>query len=1094
EILRTGYSANVRSLAFQPWCQLQEEYAKELEPEEAFPFPISSSLFEYWGFSLNHNTANNTIRATFTLEDQVTQTLLGPANNAFQTQPIEVFEAALFHSFVKTFHDRPPPIIFNESHGREPWDSAIDLSRTVGWFTTLSPTEVLLQDTCDIADSVRCTKDYRRRVPRNGWAYFASRYLNPRGKEAFGNGSIPEVVFNYLGLYQQLERSGSLFHFADEPKGCLPATSGDIHRLAVIDVSAFVVRGRLQFDFTYNKYMKQQGLIQEWVLQCERSLREAARKLVCLEPTYTICDFPLLSLTEKSLGKLVNESLREIEVPFGQVEDIYPCSPIQQGILLSQAKNPQYYQNRVRWKVQSKAVSSPVDVDRLACAWQKVVNRHAILRTVLVKSVSPEGYLDQVVLKDIPTGIRIIRCTDGDPAAAFERHWETIHLDLKCLHSIAFCQTLSGSVHCELRINHAIIDAVSIEILRRELVLAYDGTLPVLPGPSYSDYIQHIRTLPTDKSQQYWQRYLAGIQPCIFPSVTDEQLKDEEIKRELPIRIDRRTSSNLHAFCKQQNLTMSNLFQVAWGLVLRCYTNSGTVCFGYLTSGRDIPICSIEDTVGPFINMLVSRTDFKNTTSLISAMQENQAEYISSLEHQHFPLASILHSLNMSGERLFNTGMSVQKSQSASHMQQSTISLEAASGEDPTEYDVILSIVVNDQDIDASLTYRTTVLSDTQGANVAATFRKALSEIIVNPYRELGRLDLLSNEDLQDIWSWNATVPMPVERCVHDVIAERVHEQPDAQAVCAWDGNLTYREMDELSTRLAHHLVGLGVGPDVIVPLCFEKSMWMPVAMLGVMKAGGASVAMDVTQPEERLRSVVQQVRPAIILSSRINRILAGRLCHATIFPVDEARLGGLHISPDRRLPNIDPSSKLYVVFTSGSTGEPKGAIITHSNFTSAVRYQQDAFGFNSNARVFDFVSYSFDTSWSNFLHSATSGACLCIPSESARKDDIAGSMERMGVNLVQLTPSTARIIDPKTVQSLQKLILGGESITLRDLAMWTSLVDVRVAYGPAECSIAATATTVTGHQVSDIGRGKGLNTWVVEPSENRGLTPIGAV
>lgn len=189
--------------------------------------------------------------------------------------------------------------------------------------------------------------------------------------------------------------------------------------------------------------------------------------------------------------------------------------------------------------------------------------------------------------------------------------------------------------------------------------------------------------------------------------------------------------------------------------------------------------------------------------------------------------------------------------------------------------------------------------------------------------------------------------------------------------------------------------------------------------MLGVMKAGGASVAMDVTQPKECLQQIVQQVQPNIILCSVTCQEIAALLGIKAVLIVDEFHLNQLSTYIFRPLPVIDPYSKLYVVFTSGSTGTPKGIIISHSKFSSAIEYQQEALGFNCNERVLDFASYSFDAAWSNFLHCVSSGGCLCIPSESARKDDIGEVMARMAVTHADLTPSTARILDLASISSL---------------------------------------------------------------------------
>ena len=362
----------------------------------------------------------------------------------------------------------------------------------------------------------------------------------------------------------------------------------------------------------------------------------------------------------------------------------------------------------------------------------------------------------------------------------------------------------------------------------------------------------------------------------------------------------------------------------------------------------------------------------------------------------------------------------------------------------------------------------------------------------------LSETESISQQDLQDIWDWNAFVPATVESCVHDLITETMRKQPDAPAVCAWDGEWTYTELDDVSNRLAHHLVmSLGVGIETVVPLCFEKSRWMPVAMLAVMKAGGASVAVDTTQPEERLRTIMRQIQPQIILSSSTNQELAGRLAdRSTVVTVDETHVSQLNESCERDLPKVQPRNMLYVAFTSGSTGTPKGAVISHANFSSAIKHQEAAHEFSPESRVYDFVSYAFDVAWSNALRTLTCGGCLCIPSETDRRDDLAGSIRRLRANVAQLTPSTASLLPPETIQSLKLLIVGGESLPPEEGKRWAEMVKVKNAYGPCECTppVALVDVDSKSAHMGIIGKGIGLNTWVVRPSDHNYLAVVGDV
>ncbi|KAI1101882.1 nonribosomal peptide synthase [Jackrogersella minutella] len=356
--------------------------------------------------------------------------------------------------------------------------------------------------------------------------------------------------------------------------------------------------------------------------------------------------------------------------------------------------------------------------------------------------------------------------------------------------------------------------------------------------------------------------------------------------------------------------------------------------------------------------------------------------------------------------------------------------------------------------------------------------------------------DTAKEEDLLKIWSWNAAVPRPVEGCVHDLITERM--LPGETAVCAWDGKLTYAELDALSTRLAYHLIGLGVEPEVIVPLCLEKSMWMPVAMLGVMKAGGAGCAIDITQPRPRLQAIMHQVQPRILLSSTANVELARKLLDDTpVLAVDTDNIYQLSSIPPS-MPSIPstsvgPTNTLYLVFTSGSTGTPKGVVISHRNFTSALVHQTQQLGFKKSSRVLDMASYAFDAAWYNALHTFYAGGCLCIPSENERRNDLTGCIRRLKPNFMNLTPKLCEILDTASLQGVDMIELAGEQADARQVSRMRETASVRFAYGPAECSI---LSTVSQEEVScsNIGFGLGVRTWVVNADDPNTLVPVGSI
>ncbi|KAJ6110810.1 NRPS-like protein biosynthetic cluster [Penicillium sp. IBT 16267x] len=357
----------------------------------------------------------------------------------------------------------------------------------------------------------------------------------------------------------------------------------------------------------------------------------------------------------------------------------------------------------------------------------------------------------------------------------------------------------------------------------------------------------------------------------------------------------------------------------------------------------------------------------------------------------------------------------------------------------------------------------------------------------------------IKNQGLLSIWEWNRILPTPVERCIDEMIEERTHAQPTAPAVCAWDGELTYRELDQLATQMASRLVRMGVGPDNIVPLCFEKSRWMTVAILAVIKAGAGFVALDPALPERRLLEIVGQVNATVLLSSLEHKVLGTRLVDNVVTlsseafpPLTDPNADTIILATHRR---PSPSSVIYVVFTSGSTGTPKGVVIEHRNVASALHHQVDRLGITANSRFYDFSSYSYDVSISNSLAVLVTGGCLCTPSEQDRLDNVPGSIRSLRANITALTPSVASLLTPKTVPELRSIILVGEPVRTNDLSRWKDRKHIICRYGVSESPAASTiydSSTSPNHPHS-IGTAAGLVTWVVDPNNHNLLSPLGA-
>lgn len=498
-----------------------------------------------------------------------------------------------------------------------------------------------------------------------------------------------------------------------------------------------------------------------------------------------------------------------------------------------------------------------------------------------------------------------------------------------------------------------------------------DKHVPALEHSLVSSFFKH--TVGTDEqlTRAFWKTHFANIQGSHFPSMkaaTYRPWPDREVRQSL---------QGLK-WANRGGFEVATILRASWSILATRVLGSNEALFGVTSKDGKIVVpvrilLNSDDSVAEFLQE-VQRQAYEIAPFERTGLR--RIRLISDDASLGCDIQMLLHVVDHSSRVAVNQpGLFGETEESWQE------SLDSCA--------MIVESQVQANRTDVCIRFDSSMIGELQVTRITNQFEHILHQLLGLDMREqkIRTLAVASPRDVRDIWTWNTTVPEPVKACVHHWIIQRAREQPLAPAISAWDGDLTYGQLLAYSTNLSYELVKIGVGHGTIVPLCFEKSMWMPVAALAVIQTGAAAVALDpASQPEERIRTITTHVKAAVILSSVENSDLAHRLGINKVVVVGQDQLSDQATSqtdktpgpvPERHLglPSVDSSQLLCVIFTSGSTGAPKGVKLLHKNYSSAIAYQRDALG----ARVLDFSSYAFDVVWANLLNTLTAGEFLLI-------------------------------------------------------------------------------------------------------------------
>ena len=743
--------------------------------------------------------------------------------------------------------------------------------------------------------------------------------------------------------------------------------------------------------------------------------------------------------------------------------------------------------------VKAVRVNGRFDVDVLQQTLDTIVARHEVLRTTFpavddnpVQKIAENRHVELTLsdLRILPAGEREVELHRRTTAEA--RRPFNLAQDLML--RVTVLQLDEQEYVLLFVVHHIAFDGWSIGILFRELVALYTAFSAGQPSPlpelpiQYADFAvwqrQWLQEEELNSQLTYWKRQLGGTLP-ILEVPTDRPRPAVQAyhgARHLFV-LPTSLSKALKTFSRQQRVTLFMALLAAFQTLLRRYTGQDDILVGSPIAGRTR--IETELLIGFFVNTLVLRTDLSGNPTFRELLRRVQEVALQAYAHQELPFEKLVEELrperNLSHSPFFQVMFVLQNTPTTTlNLTGLTVtSLEV--DREMAMFDLTLSMVEETNSLRGFIEYNTDLFDAATISRMLGHWQTLLQGIVTNPDQRLSDLPILTEAERQNLLiEWNKTQrEYSKDESVHELFQAQVERTPEAMAVVFEDQSLSYRELNARANQLAHYLRKLGVGPDVLVAICLERSMEMVVGILGILKAGGVYVPLDPNYPRERLAFMLEDTQALILLTQRelMENVpnYSGKILCLDSDREDISRESQENLSVQTTSGNL-----AYVIYTSGSTGQPKGTLIDHSALARhcldiALHYELSA-----HDRVLQFASLSFDTALEQLFPTLISGATVILRDTTLwEPHEVLRRLSDLRITVADFPTAYWR----QTLQALSQttkphdgaiprlVIAGGEAMVPKDLALWkhTPLSPAQLlnAYGPTETTVTATTFDV---------------------------------
>ncbi|HYX27924.1 MAG TPA: amino acid adenylation domain-containing protein [Pyrinomonadaceae bacterium] len=817
-------------------------------------------------------------------------------------------------------------------------------------------------------------------------------------------------------------------------------------------------------------------------------------------PISALFELPTIKLLAERISSGGDDSIHTISR--AERNNSLPLSFNQQQFWLLDQVSP----NRATYNVSTGLkIDGPLDVAKLQSVVDCIVARHEVLRTnVMTINDGPVQVISP--LTSIP--VRLTDLSKLSVAEAMSQRASILAGESKHLFDLSSGPLMRvrllkfGERQHQLLItlHHIVCDGWSVNVLLRELTHLYLKNLDATALPQlsiqYADFAVWQRRWLADEAIErqlnYWRRQLANVPtalelPADFSLPASRTYEGGRVSTKLSLQL----CKSIRKLSRDQNATLFMVLLAAFQALLFRYSSQEDVVVGTPVAGRTM--FETEDLIGAFVNTLVLRTDLSGAPTFREVLARVRATVMAAFCHQDVPFEKLVEELNP--ERKANRSPLFQVMFSFQNMPEPELAVNGTKfttikiDNDAAKFDLTLEVDETPDAISISFEYAKDLFAAATINRMLGHFLNLLNAVVSDPAKAITDVELLTaKERNQLLVEWNSErMPYPEAAVIHELFEAQAELTPDALAVEFAGERLTYRELNARANQLAHYLIKRGVGSHSMVGIHLDRSFEMVIAILGALKTGAAYLPLDPAYPRDRIAFMIEDAAARIVLthSDLVQNIEA----EAELILVDRDWQGVARESDDNPRVQISASQLALVLYTSGSTGNPKGVMLEHGSLVNFVTVARSAYGIKPADRVLQFGSLSFDLSAEEILLTLTSGACLILRTAEmiSSPQEFLSCCERWNLSVLDLpTVYWHELTDALDRQSLtlppsiRLVIIGGEKAASDRVAVWNRIVGQRVCllntYGPTETTVVVT--------LCDLSR--------LAPSAIPNLSPIG--